>query len=84
MFEHVVLETRGRGRRATSAAIAVTGQVVATGLPKQTVERIKAGGAVQAAKIRKAVRQWVYQPTLLNGDPVEVLAPIEVHFRLSN
>lgn len=29
-----------------------------------------------------AVRQWLYQPTLLNGDPVEVLTQIEVYFRL--
>ena len=31
----------------------------------------------------EAVRQWLYQPTLLNGDPVEVLTQIEVHFRLA-
>lgn len=30
-----------------------------------------------------AVRQWLYQPTLLNGDPVEVLTEIEVHFNLA-
>jgi protein TonB len=35
---------------------------------------------VQAAL--EAVRQWVYQPTLLNGDPVEVLTQIEVNFKL--
>jgi periplasmic protein TonB len=29
-----------------------------------------------------AVRQWVYLPTLLNGEPVEVLTQIEVHFKL--
>ena len=29
-----------------------------------------------------AVRQWLYRPTLLNGDPVEVLTQIEVHFKL--
>jgi protein TonB len=29
-----------------------------------------------------AVAQWVYQPTLLNGEPVEVIAPIEVSFTL--
>ncbi|MBI4876972.1 MAG: energy transducer TonB [Acidobacteria bacterium] len=29
-----------------------------------------------------AVRQWVYHPTLLNGEPVEVDAPIEVNFTL--
>lgn len=30
-----------------------------------------------------AVQQWVYRPTLLNGEAVEVIAPIEVHFTLS-
>lgn len=30
-----------------------------------------------------AVEQWIYQPTLLNGQPVEVIAPIEVSFTLS-
>ena len=29
-----------------------------------------------------AVRQWIYRPTLLNGEAVEVIAPIEVHFTL--
>jgi protein TonB len=30
-----------------------------------------------------AVRQWLYTPTLLNGQPVEVIAPIDVHFTLA-
>ncbi len=30
-----------------------------------------------------AVRQWVYRPTLLSGQPVEVIAPIEVRFQLA-
>lgn len=30
-----------------------------------------------------AVRQWVYRPTFLNGQPVEVEAPIDVIFTLS-
>jgi periplasmic protein TonB len=29
-----------------------------------------------------AVRQWKYQPTLLNGDPVEVDTMISVQFNL--
>lgn len=29
-----------------------------------------------------AVKQWVYQPTLLNDEPVEVVAPIDVNFTL--
>ena len=30
-----------------------------------------------------AVRQWVYQPTLLNGEPVEVQTMIDVNYTLS-
>jgi periplasmic protein TonB len=30
-----------------------------------------------------AVSQWIYEPTTLNGDPVEVIAPITVTFRLN-
>lgn len=31
----------------------------------------------------EAVRQWIYRPTLLNGNAVEVIAPIEVTFTLA-
>jgi len=31
----------------------------------------------------EAVSRWVYEPTLLNGEPVEVIAPIEVSFTLA-
>jgi TonB family protein len=37
---------------------------------------------VQAAL--DAVRQWVYQPTLLNGVPVEVVTTVEVNFTLAD
>ncbi|MDQ6678696.1 MAG: TonB family protein [Acidobacteriota bacterium] len=30
-----------------------------------------------------AVRQWTYQPTLLNGEPVEVVTEIDVNFTLN-
>jgi protein TonB len=36
---------------------------------------------VQAAL--DAVRQWVYRPTMLNGEAVEVIAPIDVVFTLA-
>jgi len=36
---------------------------------------------VQAAT--EAVRQWRYKPTLLNGEPVEVVTQIDVNFTLS-
>ena len=31
----------------------------------------------------EAVKQWVYQPTLLNGEAVEVVTQIDVNFTLS-
>ena len=31
---------------------------------------------------QSAVKQWVYQPTLLNGEPVEVVTQIDVNFTL--
>ncbi len=31
-----------------------------------------------------AVKQWLYQPTLLNGQPVEVITQIDVNFTLSS
>ena len=30
-----------------------------------------------------AVSQWIYKPTLLSGEPVEVICPIDVDFKLS-
>ena len=33
---------------------------------------------------QEAVQQWVYKPTLLNGDPVEVVTQIDVNFTLSD
>ena len=30
-----------------------------------------------------AVSQWIYAPTILNGQPVEVAAPITVNFKLN-
>jgi hypothetical protein len=31
----------------------------------------------------EAVKQWRYQPTLLNGETVEVITQIDVNFTLS-
>ncbi len=37
-----------------------------------------------AAAAMQAVQQWQYQPTLLNGEPVEVVTTITVNFTLQN
>jgi len=41
------------------------------------------GHPLLVASAQDAVKQWVYQPTLLNGDPVEVITEIDVNFTLS-
>jgi protein TonB len=42
--------------------------------------RVLRGHPLLAPAALAAVRQWLYQPTLLNGAPVEVIAPITVTF----
>jgi protein TonB len=32
----------------------------------------------------EAVRQWKYQPTLLNGEPIAVVTEVTVNFSLGN
>lgn len=45
--------------------------------------QVISGHPLLVASAVDAVRQWIYQPTLLSGEPVEVIAPIEVNFTLS-
>jgi TonB family protein len=49
------------------------------------VENLKvlSGDPLLAPAALEAVRQWQYQPTLLNGNPVEVVTQIDVNFTLS-
>jgi protein TonB len=44
---------------------------------------VKSGHALLIQAALDAVKQWIYQPTLLNTEPVEVSTEIEVHFTLS-
>ena len=44
---------------------------------------VVSGHALLIQAVLDAVRQWEYQPTLLNGQPVEVSTTVEVNFTLS-
>lgn len=48
----------------------------------QNVDLIS-GHPLLATTAIDAVRQWVYKPTLLNGNPVEVITQVDVNFTLS-
>ena len=41
------------------------------------------GEPILAEAAEQAVKQWVYRPTLLNGDPVEVITTVDVNFTLA-
>jgi protein TonB len=50
-----------------------------------TVENLTVieGQPMLVAAAMEAVRQWQYQTTLLNGDPVEVVTEVDVNFTLA-
>ena len=45
--------------------------------------RLVSGHPLLARAAMEAVSQWIYRPTTLNGEPVEVIAPITVTFRMN-
>jgi len=44
--------------------------------------QLLSGPPLLVAAAIEAVRQWRYRPTLLNGEPVEVITVIDVNFTL--
>ncbi len=46
--------------------------------------QVISGNPLLVRAARDAVQQWIYQPTVLNGEAVEVIAPIEVRFILNH
>jgi TonB family protein len=44
--------------------------------------RLVSGHPLLVSPAQEAVKQWVYRPTLLNGDPVEVATMVDVPFLL--
>ncbi len=45
--------------------------------------RLMSGNSALVKAASDAVKQWLYRPTLLNGEPVEVVTQIEVNFALN-
>jgi protein TonB len=41
------------------------------------------GHPLLVSSAQEAVKQWRYKPTLLNGEPVEVVTQIDVNFTLN-
>jgi len=45
--------------------------------------QLVSGDPALVASAMTAVKQWVYRPTLLNGNPVEVTTMVDVNYTLS-
>ncbi len=70
---------------ARQARISGTVRLVGVIARDGTIQRleVESGHPLLIRAALDAVRQWVYRPTLLNGEAVEVIAPIDVIFTLS-
>lgn len=81
LVRKVVPEYPEIARRArVSGTVHLTGVIAKDGSVRSL--EIRDGHPLLARAAVEAVRQWIYRPTLLNGEPVEVIAPIEVRFVL--
>ncbi len=70
-------EARIQGTVRLSAVVGKDGDIVRLTL-------LMSPSAELARSALEAVRQWKYQPTLLNGDPVEIETQVDVNYTLQN
>jgi protein TonB len=65
----------------------ISGQVRFTAIIGKdgTIQNLQlvSGHPLLVAAAQDAVKQWIYKPTLLNNEPVEVITQIDVNFSLS-
>jgi hypothetical protein len=55
---------------------------VAVGGDGKVIRAVAEGGPPELYAISvKAVEQWTYQPTLLNGSPVVVITRVEINYK---
>jgi protein TonB len=71
---------------AKSARISGVVRLIGTIAKDGTIQNLQlvSGHPMLARAAMEAVQQWIYKPTLLNGNPVEVITPIEVSFTLEH
>jgi len=69
---------------ARQARVSGTVQLVGVIAKDGTIQQLQvaSGHPLLVKAALDAVRQWIYRPTLLNGQAVEVIAPIDVIFKL--
>ncbi len=73
-YPPIAVQTRTQGVVRIECIIGADGRV--------TNMQVVGGPALLVQAAMDAVRQWRYRPTMLNGDPVEVVMRIDVRFQL--
>jgi protein TonB len=73
-YPHTALITRTQGTVRIQAIIGRNGSI--------SNLQVISGHPLLIDAARQAVQQWRYQPTLLNGEPVEVITEIDVNFTI--
>lgn len=75
-YPHIALITRTQGTVRIQAIIGRDGSI--------SNLQVISGHPLLIEAARRAVQQWRYQPTLLGGQPVEVITEIDVNFTIGN
>ena len=74
VYSPLAVQARVQGVVKLEAIIAADGRIKNL--------QLVSGHPLLVANAMDAVKQWRYRPTLLNGEPVEVITRIDVHFTL--
>jgi protein TonB len=69
-------------RQARIEGVVILSVVIAKDGTVSDVKIISASSPLLLPGVVDAVKQWVYKPTLLNGEPVEVITTVTVNFSL--
>ena len=77
IYPPIAKSARVQGTVTLQATIGTDGTV-------QNLQLVSADSPLLVEAAMDAVKQWVYQPTLLNGNPVAVVTTITVNFSLAN
>lgn len=82
LIHKVVPQYPPMAKAAHVSGVVTLGAVIAK---DGTIEqlRVLSGNPLLVNAAMEAVKQWIYKPTLLNGQPVEVITQIDVNFTLN-
>jgi hypothetical protein len=88
VYPHHVRAERSRNMETRAALVSIASQDGKFASPRGAIHRrpnmlrVTSGHPLLTRAAMEAVKQWKYRPTLLNGEPVEVITTVTVTFTL--